>query len=121
MPGEHKQREVLARSPRELAAEIRAIAAAHQGTYGQSQHDPRAQDDAVCACNPKCMQRLMGKLGIWATTPRRFVRTTRRDEEVPLPDLVGQDFAPGELGRRSVSDSTTSAQVRALLPRHGGR
>jgi putative transposase len=105
----------------QLIAEIRAIAAAHQGTYDNPQHDPRAQDDAVCACNPKCMQRLMGKLGIWATTPRRFVRTTRRDEEVPLPDLVGQDFAPGELGRRSVSDSTTSAQVRALLPRHGGR
>jgi putative transposase len=52
------------------------------------------------------MGRLMAELGIWATTPRRLVRTTRREEEVPLPDLVGWDFAPAEPGRRSVSDIT---------------
>jgi len=40
----------------QLIAEIRAIAAAHQGTYDSPQHDPRAQDDAVSACNHKRMQ-----------------------------------------------------------------
>jgi hypothetical protein len=31
----------------------------------------------------------MGTLGIYVTTPRRFVRTTRREEDAPPPDLVG--------------------------------
>jgi len=63
--------------------------------------------------------RLMAELGIWATTPRRFVRTTRREEEVPLPDLVGWDFAPGEPGRRYVSDITyiRTGQGLATSPR----
>ena len=37
-------------------------------------------------------------------TPRRFVRTTRREGKAPLPDLVGQDFSPGVPNRRYVSD-----------------
>jgi len=121
MPGEHGPSVVLPCAGRSSSPRSVRSLPPHQGTYANPQHDPRAQDNAVYACNPKCMQRLMAELGISATTPRRFVRTTRRDEEVPLPDLVGQDFAPGEPGRRSVSDSTTSAQVRAWLPRHGGR
>lgn len=89
----------------QVIAEIRAIAAEHQGTYTNPRitHDLRRR--GYCA-NHKRMQRLMGELGISATAPRRFVRTTRREEEPPLPDLVGQDFAPGEPGRRYVSDIT---------------
>jgi hypothetical protein len=38
----------------------------------------------------------MRRLGISATTPRLFVRTTRREEDVLLADLISQAFSPGE-------------------------
>jgi len=49
---------------------------------------------------------MMRELEIAACLLRRFVRTTTRQEDAPLPDLVCQDFAPGEPARRSVSDIT---------------
>ncbi|ACU53639.1 Integrase catalytic region [Acidimicrobium ferrooxidans DSM 10331] len=88
-----------------LASELRAIWEASDGTYGSPRVTHELRRSGYCV-NHKRVERLMRELEMAACPPRRFVRTTRREEEAPLPDLVSQNFAPGEPKRRYVSDIT---------------
>ena len=70
-----------------LASELRAIWEASDGTYGSPRVTHELRRRGFCV-NHKRVERLMRDLGIAASPPRRFVRTTRQGEDAPLPDLV---------------------------------
>ncbi|WP_425358540.1 IS3 family transposase [Acidimicrobium ferrooxidans] len=88
-----------------LVSELRTIWQASDGTYGSPRITHELRRRGFCV-NHKRVERMMRELGMAACPPRRFVRTTRRGEDTPLPDLVCQDFAPREPARRYVSDIT---------------
>ncbi|ACU53917.1 Integrase catalytic region [Acidimicrobium ferrooxidans DSM 10331] len=88
-----------------LASELRAIWHESDGTYGSPRITHELRRRGFCV-NHKRVERLMRELEMAAGPRRRFVVTTRRGEDAALPDLVRQDFAPGEPKRRYVSDIT---------------
>lgn len=80
-----------------LASELRAIWEASDGTYGSPRVTHELRRRGFCV-NHKRVERLMRDLGIAASPPRRFVRTTRRGEDAPLPDLVQRTSPPQSRG-----------------------
>lgn len=76
----------------ELVAQIRAIHAESDGTYGQPRMTPALHDKGYCV-NHKRVERLMREHGIVGHTPRRRVITTvQADDADNVGDLVKRDF-----------------------------
>ncbi len=78
-----------------------------EGTYGSPRITAALRRQGYCV-NHKRAERLMGTYGIVGLVERRRrPRTTMAAEGAPpLPDLIGQDFRPGEPDRRWCGDIT---------------
>jgi transposase InsO family protein len=78
-----------------------------EGTYGSPRVTAALRRQGYCV-NHKRAERLMGTYGIVGLVERRRrPRTTMAAEGAPpLPDLIGQDFRPGEPDRRWCGDIT---------------
>jgi hypothetical protein len=98
----------------ELVAEIRAIHAETDGTYGQ----PRVTEELARRGRPtnhKRVERLMRIHRIVGVFKAAKVRTTIPAEDAPpLPDLIGRRFATGKPDVAWAGDITYSAQ-RAVM------
>jgi transposase InsO family protein len=90
-----------------LIDEIWDIHADSDATYGSPRVTAALRRKGYCV-NHKRTERLMAANGIVGVTPRRRTpRTTLAAEGAPpLPDLVNQDFSPGEPDRRWAGDIT---------------
>jgi transposase InsO family protein len=90
-----------------LINQIRDIHADSDSTYGSPRVNAALRRRGYCV-NHKRTERLMAENAIVGVTPRRrSPRTTMAAEGAPpLPDLVNQDFAPGEPDRRWAGDIT---------------
>jgi putative transposase len=90
----------------DLVERIKLVHRDSDGTYGAPRVTAELARRGYCA-NHKRIERLMALHGIAGVTARRRVRTTIPAKDAPpLPDLVGQDFAPGEPNRRYCGDIT---------------
>jgi transposase InsO family protein len=90
-----------------LVNRIRDIHADSDATYGSPRVNGELRRRGYCV-NHKRTERLMAENAIVGVTPRRRTpRTTMAAEGAPpLPDLVNQDFTPGEPDRRWAGDIT---------------
>ena len=90
-----------------LVNHIRDIHTDSDATYGSPRVTGELRRRGYCV-NHKRTERLMAENAIVGVTPRRRTpRTTMAAEGAPpLPDLVNQDFAPGEPDRRWAGDIT---------------
>ena len=90
-----------------LVNRIRDIHADSDATYGSPRVTGELRRRGYCV-NHKRTERLMAENAIVGVTPRRRTpRTTMAAEGAPpLPDLVNQDFTPGEPDRRWAGDIT---------------
>lgn len=90
-----------------LVNEIWDIHADSDSTYGSPRITPALRRRGFCV-NHKRTERLMAENAIVGVTPRRRTpRTTMAAEgALPLPDLIKQDFSPGEPDLRWVGDIT---------------
>jgi transposase InsO family protein len=90
-----------------LVNHIRDIHADSDATYGSPRVTGELRRRGYCV-NHKRTERLMSENAIVGITPRRRTpRTTMQAEGAPpLPDLVNQDFAPGEPDQRWAGDIT---------------
>ena len=79
----------------ELVAEIREIHAEFDSTYGEPRMTPELRDRGFCV-NHKRVERLMRVNGIVGVHKPAKIRTTiPAEQNPPIPDLVGRNFAPG--------------------------
>jgi putative transposase len=98
-----KGRAVSARARADTALEqrIREIHSASRGTYGSPRVHAELQDVDQIRCGRKRVARLMRRAGLVGVSRRRYVQTTRRDENAPVSDdLVHRVFtatAPDQL------------------------
>jgi transposase InsO family protein len=90
-----------------LINQIRDIHADSDATYGSPRVTAALRRRGYCV-NHKRTDRLMAENAIVGVTPRRRTpRTTMQAEGAPpLPDLVNQDFSPGEPDQRWAGDIT---------------
>lgn len=89
-----------------LAVRIRAVRAAHDGTYGAPRVTAELRDDGV-AVNHKKVARVMRRYRIRGLRLRRRVQTTIADPAaVKAPDLIGRDFTAAAVNQRYVGDIT---------------
>lgn len=89
-----------------LAVRIRAVQAAHDGTYGAPRITAELRDDGVVV-NHKKVARVMRRHRIRGLRLRRRVQTTITDPAAAkAPDLIGRDFTAGAVNQRYVGDIT---------------
>ena len=89
-----------------LAVRIRAVQAAHDGTYGAPRITAELRDDGVVV-NHKKVARVMRRHRIRGLRLRRRVQTTIADPAAAkAPDLIGRDFTAGAVNQRYVGDIT---------------
>jgi len=89
-----------------LAARIRAVRAAHDGTYGAPRITAELHDHGL-AVNHKKVARVMRRHRIQGLRLRRRVQTTIADPfAVKAPDLIGRDFTASAVNQRYVGDIT---------------
>jgi transposase InsO family protein len=89
-----------------LADRIRAVHAAHDGTYGAPRITAELRD-AGLAVNRKRVARVMRRFGVQGLRLRRRTRTTVPDPAAAkAPDLIGRDFTAPAPNRRYVGDIT---------------
>jgi transposase InsO family protein len=89
-----------------LAVRIRAVRAAHDGTYGVPRVTAELRDDGVLV-NHKKVARVMRRHRIQGLRLRRRVQTTIADPSaVKAPDLIGRDFTAAAINQRYVGDIT---------------
>jgi transposase InsO family protein len=89
-----------------LAVRIRAVRAAHDGTYGAPRITAELQDDGL-AVNHKKVARVMRRHRIQGLRLRRRVQTTIADPAAAkAPDLIGRDFTAEAVNQRYVGDIT---------------
>jgi transposase InsO family protein len=89
-----------------LAIRIRAVQAAHDGTYGAPRITAELRDDGVLV-NHKKVARVMRRHRIRGLRLRRRVQTTIADPSaVKAPDLIGRDFTAAAVNQRYVGDIT---------------
>jgi hypothetical protein len=89
-----------------LAVRIRAVRAAHDGTYGAPRITAELHDNGVLV-NHKKVARVMRRYRIQGLRLRRRVQTTIADPSaVKAPDLIGRDFTAGAVNQRYVGDIT---------------
>lgn len=89
-----------------LAVRIRAVRAAHDGTYGAPRITAELHDDGV-AVNRKKVARVMRRYRIQGLRLRRRVQTTVADPAAAkAPDLIRRDFTAGAINQRYVGDIT---------------
>jgi transposase InsO family protein len=90
-----------------LVNQIRDIHADSDATYGSPRVTAALRRRGYCV-NHKRTERLMAENAIVGVTPRRRTpRTTMQAEGAPpLPDLIKQDFSPGEPDQRWAGDIT---------------
>jgi transposase InsO family protein len=90
-----------------LVNQIRDIHADSDATYGSPRVTAALRRRGYCV-NHKRIERLMAENAIVGVTPRRRTpRTTMQAEGAPpLPDLIMQDFSPGEPDQRWAGDIT---------------
>jgi transposase InsO family protein len=89
-----------------LAARIRAVRAAHDGTYGAPRITAELHDHGL-AVNHKRVARVMRRHRIQGLRLRRRVQTTISDPAaVKAPDLIGRDFTASAVNQRYVGDIT---------------
>jgi transposase InsO family protein len=89
-----------------LAVRIRAVQAAHDGTYGAPRVTAELRDDGVVV-NHKRVARVMRRHRIRGLRLRRRVQTTIADPAAAkAPDLIGRDFTAGAVNQRYVGDIT---------------
>lgn len=99
-------RQRRAQADDDLAEDIRAIHARHQGRYGSPRvhKELREQGRPV---NRKRVERIMRERGIAGITRRRRRSLTKQDTSAaPAPDLIGRDFTAAAPGQRLVGDIT---------------
>jgi transposase InsO family protein len=89
-----------------LAVRIRAVRAAHDGTYGAPRITAELHDDGVVV-NHKKVARVMRRYRIRGLRLRRRVQTTIADPAaVKAPDLIRRDFTAAAVNQRYVGDIT---------------
>ena len=89
-----------------LAVRIRAVRAAHDGTYGAPRVTAELREDGL-AVNRKRVARVMRRYRILGLRLRRRVPTTIPDPAaVKAPDLIGRDFTAAAVNQRYVGDIT---------------
>ncbi|MFC8848537.1 MULTISPECIES: IS3 family transposase [unclassified Micromonospora] len=89
-----------------LVGRIRAVHAAHDGTYGAPRVTAELRD-AGLAVNRKRVARVMRRFGVQGLRLRRRTRTTVPDPAAAkAPDLIGRDFTAGQPNQRYVGDIT---------------
>jgi transposase InsO family protein len=89
-----------------LAVRIRAVQAAHDGTYGAPRITAELHDDGV-AVNHKKVARVMRRHHIRGLRLRRRVQTTIPDPAATkAPDLIGRNFTAPAVNQRYVGDIT---------------
>ncbi|RQX02698.1 IS3 family transposase, partial [Micromonospora globispora] len=89
-----------------LAGRIRAVHAAHDGTYGAPRITAELRD-AGQPVNRKRIARVMRRFGVHGLRLRRRVRTTVPDPAAAkAPDLIGRDFTAPAINQRYVGDIT---------------
>lgn len=89
-----------------LVAEMRAVQAEFDDTYGEPRMTPELRDRGFCV-NHKRVERLMQVHSIVGVHKPAKVRTTiPADDNPPMPDLIGRRFAPGEPDVAWVGDIT---------------
>ena len=90
-----------ARADTTLEGRIREIHRASRGTYGSPRVHAELQDVDQIRCGRKRVARLMRRAGLVGVSRRRYVQTTRRDQNAPgSDDLVHRVFtatAPDQL------------------------
>ena len=99
-------RQQRAQADDDLAGDIRAIHARHQGRYGSPRvhKELREQGRPV---NRKRVERIMRERGIAGISRRRRRSLTKQDTAAaPAPDLIGRDFTALAPGQRLVGDIT---------------
>lgn len=99
-------RAARAQADAELAERIRAVHAAHDGTYGVPRitAELRERGEAV---NRKRTARVMRRIGLQGLRLRRRHRTTIPDPAAAkAPDLIGRDFTAPAPNQRYVGDIT---------------
>jgi transposase InsO family protein len=85
---------------------IRAVRAAHDGTYGAPRVTAELRDDGVVV-NHKKVARVMRRYRIQGLRLRRRVQTTIADPAaVKAPDLIRRDFTAAAVNQRYVGDIT---------------
>ena len=108
-----------ARADTALEGRIREIHSASRATYGSPRVHAELKDVDNVRCGRKRVARLMRRSGLAGVSRRRYVRTTRRDENAALSDdLVHRTFkatAPDRLGASvgRLPTPTASAACRA--------
>jgi len=91
---------------RALVGQIRAVHAAHDGTYGAPRITAELHDDGS-RVNRKRVARVMRRFGVQGLRLRRRVRTTVPDPAAAkAPDLIGRDFTATAVNQRYVGDIT---------------
>ena len=94
------------RGDAELTEKIRQFHQASKGIYGAPKIHADLAEDGI-RVSRKRVARLMREAGLQGVTRRKFVRTTRRDEERrPAPDLVQRDFSATGPNQLWVADIT---------------
>ena len=89
-----------------LVGRIRAVHAAHDGTYGAPRIAAELRD-AGMAVNRKRVARVMRRFGVQGLRLRRRTRTTVPDPAAAkAPDLIGRDFTAPAVNQRYVGDIT---------------
>jgi transposase InsO family protein len=89
-----------------LAVRIRAVRAAHDGTYGAPRVTAELHDEGLHV-NHKKVARVMRQHRIRGLRLRRRVQTTIADPAaVKAPDLIGRDFTAAAVNQRYVGDIT---------------
>jgi len=89
-----------------LAVRIRAVRAAHDGTYGTPRITAELHDDGVVV-NHKKVARVMRRYRIRGLRLRRRVQTTIPDPAAAkAPDLIRRDFTAAAVNQRYVGDIT---------------
>lgn len=89
-----------------LAVRIRAVRAAHDGTYGAPRVTAELHGAGVVV-NRKKVARVMRRYRIHGLRLRRRVQTTVPDPAaVKAPDLIGRDFTAPAVNQRYVGDIT---------------
>lgn len=89
-----------------LAGRIRAVHAAHDGTYGAPRITAELRDNGL-PVNHKRVARVMRRFGVQGLRLRRRVRTTVPDPAAAkAPDLIGRDFTAAAPNQRYVGDIT---------------
>ena len=89
-----------------LVEQIRLIHERSRQTYGYRRVRAELVDGHGLRVGRHRVARLMRQAGIEGVTRRRFCRTTRRDGQAPVPDLLRRDFTASAPDQRWVADVT---------------